>query len=238
MYVCIYVYIYQVVQKVKDRWDLKNRVFPLVKDVPSEELEKYALQIKIADTKLKRALLKDVNPASRLFLKLQMSSGGPPKNSGYKPIMTELDFSVDTFFPKMIDKLDFVKIELQEKPDSGPGKTLAYYKAPMPRYLEYPVELLKVPLYGSTGFFQGQPVGIMSLCIRSLGQVGARHCLVSRSTCHCLLTRSVRTDRCAFARSGRRPSTTGKRVWATTTTPRPRPRRLPRRTRCSSSPTW
>ena len=62
-----------------------------------------------------------------------------------------------------------------EKPDSGPGKALAYYKAPMPKFIDYPVDLKKVPLYGATGFFQGQPVGIMQLSFRALGEEAFAH---------------------------------------------------------------
>ena len=101
---------------------------------------------------------------------MQMSSGGAPKNSSYRPVVSELTFNVDTSFPKIIDKHDFLKIDLCEKPDSGPGKALAYYKAPMPKFIDYPVDMKKVPLYGSTGFFQGQPVGIMQLSFRALGK--------------------------------------------------------------------
>ena len=40
----------------------------------------------------------------------------------------------------------------------------------MPKYIDYPVDLKKVPLYGSSGYFQGQPVGIMQLSLRALGE--------------------------------------------------------------------
>ncbi len=158
------------VLKVKEKWELQNKVFNLLKDVPQEELAKYALQIKLPDCKVKKALLKDVNMQSRLFIRIQLSSGGAPKNSAYRPVISDLNFNVDTFLPKIIDKNDFLKIDLCEKPDSGPGKPLAYYKAPMPKFIDYPVDMKKVPLYGSAGFFQGQPVGIMTLCLRALGE--------------------------------------------------------------------
>ena len=47
-----------VVVKVKDKWDLKNKVFNTLKDVQQEDLAKYGLQIKIPDCKVKRAILK------------------------------------------------------------------------------------------------------------------------------------------------------------------------------------
>ena len=54
-----------VVIKVKEKWDLKNKVFNTLKDVQQEDLAKYGLQIKIPDCKVKRAILKDVNPQVR-----------------------------------------------------------------------------------------------------------------------------------------------------------------------------
>jgi len=159
-----------VVMKVKEKWELKNKTFNTLKEVQQEELSKYALQIKMPDCKVKKSVLKDVNPQSRLFLRIQLSSGGAVKNSSYRPVMSDLVFNVDTFIPKIIDKHDFLKLDLCEKPDSGPGKALAYYKAPMPKFIDYPVDMKKVPLYGSAGFFQGQPVGVMNLCIRALSE--------------------------------------------------------------------
>lgn len=108
--------------------------------------------------------------APRMFLRMALTSGGAPKNSGYKPVMSELKFNVDTYLPKVIDHNDFLKIDLCEKPDSGPGKALAYYKAPMPKVIDYPIEMKQVPLFGSSGFFQGTPVGRMALSFRILSE--------------------------------------------------------------------
>ena len=90
-----------VVSRIAEKWELKNRVFNTLHDVQQEDLAKYALQVKIPDCKVKRALLKDVNLQSRLFLKVQLTSGGALKNSAYRPIMSDLNFNLDTFFPKV-----------------------------------------------------------------------------------------------------------------------------------------
>jgi len=142
--------------------------FDLVREVTVENMNLYALQIKIPDVSVKKSLMSDVNPQSRVHLRISLQSGGTNKQSSFKPVMTELQFNLDTFLPKLVDRYDVLKIELCEKPDTGPSKNIAYYKAPMPKFIDYPVKLQTVPLFGSSGFFQDQPVGKMTFCFRVL----------------------------------------------------------------------
>jgi len=155
--------------RVKEEWDLQHTKFEEVQLINTEDLHLYALQIKLPDCSVKKSLMSDVNPQSRIHIRIALTSGGTNKQSSLKPVMSDLQFNMDTFLPKIVDKQDILRVELCEKPDSGPSKPIAYYKAPMPKLIDYPVKLQTVPLFGSSGFFQDQPVGKMRFCYRVLG---------------------------------------------------------------------
>lgn len=158
----------KVCEEQKEKFDLQNKEFEKFMEVKQEDLHAYSIVINISEVKIKRRVLADVSPASRLFMRVTLTTGGTVKNSGYKPVISENNFAFTSFLPRLPDLAALVKVDIMEKPDTGAPKSHGYYKSPLPKYIDYPLDYKACPLYGVSGFLVGQPVGRMMLSVRAL----------------------------------------------------------------------
>jgi len=156
------------VMEQQDRYNLQNTVFEKFLDTKQEDLFKYAIIVNVTEVKMKKKLIQDLNPSSRTFIRVALTTGGTVKNSGFKSVVTEMDFQWSSFIPRVQDLACKVKFDFMEKPDSGPPKSWGYYKADLPKFIDYPVEYMACPFYGVSGFHTGQPVGRILLSVRAV----------------------------------------------------------------------
>lgn len=100
----------KIVQEQQERFELQNKVFEPFMSQKQEDLHQYAIIINITEVQVKKRLLADVHPGSRMFMRVGLTTGGTVKNTGYKPVVADMNFQWNSFLPRVQDLTSFIKV--------------------------------------------------------------------------------------------------------------------------------